>query len=150
MPSASDASSQTDPFDLQRFVSAQEGVYGNALAELRGGRKRTHWMWYIFPQFDGLGYSATSKHYAIKSRAEAQRYLEHPVLGARLRECAGALLALHGRSASSIFGAPDDLKLHSSMTLFAAVSPPGSVFAQVLEQYFQGQPDHTTLGLLGA
>jgi uncharacterized protein (DUF1810 family) len=148
MPPASDIAAQTDPFDLQRFVSAQEGTYDRALNELRSGRKRTHWMWYIFPQIDGLGYSAMSKRYAIKSSAEARQYLDHPLLGQRLMACAEAVLAVQGRSASDIFGSPDDMKLKSSMTLFAAVTPPGSLFAQVLERYFQGQHDTRTLDLL--
>jgi uncharacterized protein (DUF1810 family) len=105
-------------------------------------------MWFVFPQLDGLGYSATAKRYAIKSREEARQYLAHPVLGKRLVECTETVLAISGRSAYDIFGSPDDMKLRSSMTLFAAVAPPDSVFAQVLEQYFQGQPDSKTLSLL--
>ncbi len=138
-----------DPFDLARFVTAQEGVYDAALAELRSGRKRTHWMWFVFPQIDGLGHSPISKHYAIKSLAEARAYLDHPVLGPRLRECAEALLAVDGRSASEIFGYPDDLKLKSSMTLFARVAEPGSAFDRVLAQFFGGEEDTGTLRLLG-
>jgi uncharacterized protein (DUF1810 family) len=149
MPSASDTTSHPDPFDLQRFVSAQERVYANVLAELRNGQKRTHWMWYIFPQMAGLGHSSTSKHYAIQSSEEARQYLNHPVLGKRLIECTEAVLAVQGRSASAIFGSPDDVKLKSSMTLFAALMPPGSPFARVLDKYFQGQRDSTTLRLLG-
>lgn len=141
-------SSEVDPFNLDRFVSAQEGIYGNVLAELRSGQKRTHWMWFIFPQFDGLGYSATSKHYAIKSKAEAQQYLNHPILGKRLVECVEAVLGIKGRSASAIFGSPDDMKLKSSMTLFAAVTPPESVFARVLDAYFSGNRDSKTLSLM--
>ena len=138
-----------DPFNLSRFVSAQARDYEIAREELRNGRKRTHWIWYIFPQIDGLGYSANSKFYAIKSKAEAQKYLEHPLLGARLLECANLLLKLEGRSASEIFGSPDDLKLKSSMTLFAAVQSQESVFARVLDKYFQGKRDITTIELLG-
>jgi uncharacterized protein (DUF1810 family) len=134
-----------DPFALQRFVRAQAGVYEEALAELRGGRKRTHWMWFIFPQIQGLGYSATSRHYAIKSLAEAREYLRHPVLGPRLQACAEAVLAVEGKSASAIFSYPDDLKLHSSMTLFAATAGPDSVFARVLDKYFAGSQDQGTL-----
>jgi len=145
MPTARD---HPNPFDLQRFVQAQETVYAQVLAELRGGKKRTHWMWFIFPQLDGLGYSATAKRYAIKSRDEAHEYLNHHVLGKRLIACTETVLAISGRSASEIFGSPDDVKLRSSMTLFAAVAPPDSVFAQVLARYFQGQPDSTTLSLL--
>ena len=133
-----------DPFDLQRFVTAQEGVYEAALAELRGGRKRTHWMWFVFPQFLGLGASATSRRFAIRSLEEARAYLDHPVLGAHLRECADALLAIADPSASDIFGYPDDLKLHSSMTLFELASPPGSLFGRVLERYFGGERDGET------
>ena len=137
-----------DPFNLGRFVSAQARDYEIAREELRNGRKRTHWIWYIFPQVDGLGYSANSKFYAIKSKAEAQKYLEHPLLGARLLECANILLKLEGRSASEIFGSPDDLKLKSSMTLFAAVQSQEPAFARVLDKYFQGKRDITTIQLL--
>jgi uncharacterized protein (DUF1810 family) len=136
-----------DPFDLQRFLTAQEGIYQAALAELRGGRKRTHWMWFVFPQFAGLGASATSRRYAIRSLEEARAYLDHPVLGARLRECADALLDLTGPSASDIFGYPDDLKFHSSMTLFELASPPESIFGKVLKEYFGGVRDEATLRL---
>ena len=137
-----------DPFNLRRFISAQDPVYSAVRDELRGGRKRTHWMWFIFPQIDGLGFSSTSRHYAIKTKAEAQQYLQHPTLGARLVECAELVLRVQGKSALTIFGSPDDLKLRSSMTLFAAVSEPGSVFERVLGQYFQGQRDAKTLALL--
>ena len=137
-----------DQFDLNRFTSAQDGVYDNVLAELRSGQKRTHWMWYIFPQIEGLGRSATAKHYAIKSREEARQYLNHPVLGPRLLECAKEVLAIDGRTASKIFGYPDDLKLKSSMTLFASVAPPGSVFVRILDKYFHGGRDLLTLQLL--
>lgn len=137
-----------DPFDLNRFVEAQEDIYDDALAELRAGRKRSHWMWFIFPQFEGLGFSATSHHFAIHSAAEARAYLAHPVLGPRLVECAEAVLAVAGRSAREIFGSPDDLKLRSSATLFASVSPDGSVFHRLLDKYFDGTPDQRTLELL--
>jgi len=137
-----------DRFGLGRFVSAQAHDYQAARAELRTGRKRTHWIWYIFPQIDGLGHSPMSKRYAIKSKAEAQAYLEHPLLGARLLECATILLQLEGRSASEIFGSPDDLKLKSSMTLFAAVQSREPAFARVIDKYFQGQPDSRTIELL--
>ena len=137
-----------DPFNLSRFISAQARDYEIAREELRNGRKRTHWIWYIFPQVDGLGYSANSKFYAIKSKAEAQKYLEHPLLGTRLVECANILLKLEGRSASQIFGSPDDLKLKSSMTLFAAIQSQEPAFAHVLDKYFQGKPDITTIELL--
>ena len=136
-----------DPYDLTRFVEAQEDDYAQALRELRAGRKRTHWMWYVFPQFRGLGVSPTSEHYAIKSLDEARAYLAHPVLGPRLVECAEALLGLTGLSASDIFPFPDDLKLKSSMTLFGLVSPPASVFGRVLDEYFRGERDEKTLRL---
>jgi uncharacterized protein (DUF1810 family) len=148
MKRPSDTEDPGDPFDLGRFISAQEGIYDSVLAELRRGQKRTHWMWFIFPQIDGLAHSATSKHYAIKSTEEARQYLNHPVLGARLLECAETVLAVEGRSVSDIFGYPDDLKLKSSMTLFAYVADPGSVFVRTLDKYFQGERDVRTLDLL--
>ncbi len=138
----------TDPFNLNRFTLAQEGTCDRALSELKNGRKMGHWMWYIFPQLDGLGYSETTKHYAIKSREEAVAYLNHPVLGSRIEAGAKAVLRHKGRSISEIFGYPDDVKLRSSMTLFAAVSPPDSVFARVLEQFFNGYQDDKTHQLL--
>ena len=119
---------------LDRFVQAQAASFDLALAELQSGHKRSHWMWFIFPQLAGLGASALSQHYAIQSLAEAEAYLQHPVLGRRLKECAEAVLAVEGRSALDIFGSPDDLKLRSCATLFAQVSPPGSVFERLLEQ----------------
>jgi uncharacterized protein (DUF1810 family) len=134
-----------DPHDLNRFVLAQEHDYAPALAEIRSGRKRTHWMWYIFPQLDGLGFSQTARRYAIRGLDEARAYLGHPVLGPRLVECAEAVLAVQGRSAREIFGTPDDLKLRSCATLFAEVSPAGSVFRWVLEEYFGGEADGRTL-----
>ena len=137
-------------FDLDRFVDAQKTHYYRALEEIRSGRKRTHWMWFVFPQFAGLGTSATAEFYAIRSRAEAEAYLQHPVLGARLEECFKALLAVDGRSASEIFGYPDDVKLRSSATLFAFVAPPGSVFEQVIAKYFDGERDERTILLLQA
>jgi uncharacterized protein (DUF1810 family) len=138
-----------DPFNLRRFEDAQKGIYNDALAELRNGRKRTHWMWFVFPQIDGLGHSSTAKYYAIKSAEEARQYLNHPILGRRLLECAEAVLAIEERSASDIFGYPDELKLKSSMTLFASVADPHSVFARVLDKYFHGERDERTLKLLG-
>ncbi|HVX15264.1 MAG TPA: DUF1810 domain-containing protein [Pirellulales bacterium] len=138
-----------DPCDLDRFVQAQESDYERALSEIGSGRKRSHWMWYIFPQYEGLGFSSTAQRYAIKSVEEAAAYLKHPVLGPRLVECAAAALRVEGRSASDIFGSPDDMKLRSSATLFAHVSPPGSVFEQLLSRFFQGQPDKKTLDLIG-
>ena len=137
-----------DPYDLNRFVRAQEGVYDRALAELRSGRKRTHWMWYIFPQIDGLGYSPTAKRYAIKSIEEARRYLNHPVLGKRLLECTEAVFAVKGRSVSEIFGYPDDLKFKSTMTLFEITAGSGSLFSSALDRYCSGERDTATLRLL--
>jgi uncharacterized protein (DUF1810 family) len=139
----------TDPFDLRRFVEAQEHCHGQALAEIRAGDKVSHWMWFIFPQLAGLGSSPTACRYAIKSLAEAEAYLRHPVLGPRLLECAEAALAVEGRSAWAIFGSPDDLKLNSSATLFGLVSPPRSVFHRLVDKYFDGEPDRATLRLLG-
>jgi uncharacterized protein (DUF1810 family) len=138
-----------DPYDLARFVHAQQGVYPSALAELRSGSKRSHWMWFIFPQFRGLGRSPTSQHYAIKSAGEARQYLAHPVLGARLLECCRVLLSLEGRSAHDIFGSPDDRKLRSSMTLFESVAGAEQAFSAVLDKYFEGSRDRRTLELLG-
>jgi uncharacterized protein (DUF1810 family) len=141
--------SSDDPYYLNRFLSAQEGVYERALGELKGGQKRTHWMWFIFPQIEGLGYSPTAKRYAIKSREEARQYLDHPVLGKRLLECTEAVVALKGGSLSEIFGYPDDLKFKSSMTLFEKIAGPGSVFSRALDKYCHGERDGATLRLLG-
>lgn len=141
--------SAADPYDLTRFVQAQERDYEQAMSEIRSGRKRSHWMWYIFPQIEGLGVSSTSRHYAIKSVAEAEAFLRHPVLGPRLLASAQATMEVEGRSAFELFGTPDDMKLRSCATLFASVSPAGSVFQQLLDRYFDGEPDATTLGLLG-
>lgn len=138
-----------DTHNLNRFLRAQESDYAPALAEIRSGRKRTHWMWYIFPQLDGLGFSETARRYAIRGLDEARAYLGHSVLGPRLVECAEAVLAVQGRSAREIFGTPDDLKLRSCATLFAEVSPAGSVFYRLIEVYFGGAPDGRTLTLLG-
>lgn len=156
MAPTNDPLGQPDPFNLRRFVSAQEEIYSRraetvyaaALAELRSGQKRTHWMWFIFPQYKGLGYSSMSQHYAIQSSEEARHYLSHPLLGSRLVECAEAVLNTNGRSASQIFGSPDDMKLRSSMTLFATVTDSESIFSRVLDKYFQGQQDTKTLELL--
>ena len=137
-----------DRYDLARFVEAQARNYRQALAEIKAGRKQSHWMWYVFPQFDGLGHSPTSRHYAIKSLEEARAYLAHPVLGPRLVECADALLRTEERSAHDIFGSPDDLKLRSSATLFASVSTPGSIFDRIIERYFDGEPDDRTTALI--
>jgi len=138
-----------DPHNLSRFVQAQASDYERALAEIRGGRKRSHWIWYIFPQIDGLGSSSMSKLYAIKSLAEAEAYLAHPVLGHRLVECSEAALDIGGKTANQIFGSPDDMKLKSCATLFACVSSEGSVFDRLLAKYFQARRDEKTLRLLG-
>jgi len=143
-----DAAFAADPFDLQRFVEAQEGVYEQALAEIEAGQKRSHWMWFIFPQFKGLGSSATSLRYAIKSREEARAYLDHDVLRARLIDCAEAALAVDEPLAVNVFPYPDDRKLWSSATLFAAVSDPDSVFERLLTKWFGGEPDQKTISLL--
>jgi uncharacterized protein (DUF1810 family) len=137
-----------DPYDLARFVTAQAQNYSAALAEIRNGRKTSHWMWYVFPQFDGLGASWTSRLYSIKSLDEARAYLAHPLLGKRLLECAEAVLQVAGRSATEILGSPDDIKLRSSATLFAAVSPEGSVFHRILAKYFGGDGDGLTRRLI--
>jgi len=138
-------SGASDPLDLERFVRAQERTYAGALAEIRSGRKRTHWMWYVFPQAVGLGRSEMSQRHAIRSAAEARAYLEHPVLGPRLLECSEAMLGVEGRSAQDILGSPDDRKLRSCATLFASVTAPGSVFERLLEKYFEGKPDARTV-----
>lgn len=134
----------SDPFDLHRFVEAQNGVYEQAVAELRAGRKRTHWMWFVFPQVIGLGRSRIAQRYAISSAAEARAYLAHPTLGPRLIESAQAVLDSGAPSAHALLGSPDDLKLHSSMTLFGAVSDE-AVFASVLDRFYTGEPDAATL-----
>jgi uncharacterized protein (DUF1810 family) len=134
--------------DLDRFVSAQHGTYKVALDELKSGAKRSHWMWFVFPQVAGLGSSAMATRYAIRSRAEAKAYLAHPVLGPRLRECAEALLRVRDKTAEQIMGQPDDVKLRSSMTLFAAISDPDSPFHAVLDRYYSGQSDSKTLQFL--
>ena len=138
-----------DRWDLDRFVRAQASDYDRALSELRAGKKQSHWMWYIFPQIEGLGQSPMSRRYSIKSSDEARAYLDHPTLGPRLRECATVVRAIVGRSALEIFGSPDDLKLRSSATLFARVSN-DAVFQEILQKYFDGQPDKETLRLLAA
>ena len=139
---------EDDPHDLDRFLLAQKDSFLQALAEIRSGQKQSHWMWYIFPQFDGLGFSSMSRRYAIKNAAEARAYLRHPVLGPRLAQCCEAAVAVDGRSAAKVFGSPDDMKLRSCATLFAAVSPPGSVFEQVLDRFFHGARDGQTVRLL--
>ena len=135
-------------FDLERFVAAQAGIYGQALAELQAGRKQSHWMWFVFPQLAGLGRSPTAIFYAIASAAEARAYLAHPLLGARLRECTSAVLAHRGRSAEAIFGAVDAMKLRSSMTLFEAVAADPAPFASLLDAFFDAERDPATLNLL--
>ena len=137
-----------DPYRLSRFEAAQAHDYERALAEIRAGRKQTHWMWYVFPQFAGLGFSPTSQHYAITSLAEARAYLEHPILGPRLIESCEVLVAVEGRTAREILGTPDDMKLRSCATLFAQVAPPGSVFERILQAYFDSEADPRTLDLI--
>lgn len=139
-----------DCFELERFVVVQQEAYEFALQEMRGGRKRSHWMWFIFPQVAGLGTSAMAERYAIKSRREAEAYLAHPILGPRLVECAKALLELKGKTASEVMGYPDDLKLRSSMTLFAALAGPESPFQKVIDHYFEGRADQRTMDYLVA
>lgn len=135
--------------DLNRFIKAQENSYEEALSEIRSGRKRSHWMWYIFPQFKGLGFSETSKYYSIKDLDEAKRYLNHPILGERLKLITKELLALNENNANKVFGSPDDLKLKSSMTLFAAINTSEeNIFNAVLDKYFNGQTDNKTLTLI--
>ncbi|MBR0901561.1 DUF1810 domain-containing protein [Bradyrhizobium liaoningense] len=137
----------TDPFDLKRFVQAQDPVYRDVQGELARGRKQTHWMWFVFPQVVGLGLSAMSQRYAIGSRAEAEAYLAHPILGGRLSECTRLVLAVQGRTINTILGAPDDAKFRSSMTLFGAVSDE-PIFAEALARYFAGERDEATLEIL--
>jgi len=149
MPDEGKSGDAGDPCDLNRFLQAQEDDYQRALSEVKDGRKRSHWMWYIFPQYEGLGFSPTARLYSIKSVAEARAYLNHPVLGQRLTECFEAALSVEGKSAHEIFGSPDDMKLKSCATLFAYVSPPGSLFERLLDKYFQGERDRSTLRLLG-
>ncbi len=139
----------SEALDLQRFLTAQDAVWPEVEAELQAGFKRSHWMWFVFPQCRGLGHSPTAQLYGIGSLAEARAYLDHPVLGERLRHCARTLLSHRGRSAHAIFGSPDDLKLRSSMTLFERASAiPGTVFAQVLDGFFAGRRDARTLAVL--
>lgn len=134
-----------DPFDLERFVNAQNTVYEQVCAELRAGEKRSHWMWFIFPQLRGLGHSATATAFGIVSRQEAAAYLDHSVLGPRLRECTRLVNLVKGRSIGQILGYPDDLKFRSSMTLFAYVAADNQVFYEALRKYFGGEPDPLTL-----
>ena len=135
--------------DITRFYDAQERDYEQALSELKAGRKRSHWIWYIFPQVQGLGFSSISKHYAIEDLKEARAYLADPVLGPRLLECCDALLGLSSSNAGAVMGYPDDLKLRSSMTLFALADPAEPAFRAVLDKFFDGKPDNKTLEILG-
>ncbi len=135
-------------FNLERFVEAQAPVYRNVVAELKAGRKTSHWMWFVFPQIAGLGHSPTARKFAIGSPDEAAAYLAHPVLGPRLRECGALLLALDDKQAADIFDPPDDRKFHSSMTLFAEVAPDEAVFQDCINKYFDGAPDQATLDRL--
>ena len=140
-----------DPFDLQRFVDAQEPVFATVLEELQDGRKRSHWMWFIFPQLRGLGRSATAKFYGIASLDEARAYLAHPTLGPRLEKATRAVLAIQGRTLHAIFGSPDDMKFHSSMTLFAlAGQEAATLYREALARYWNGRMDEATLALLGS
>ena len=139
-----------DPYDLERFVAAQEPVFPTALAELRAGRKRTHWMWFVFPQLRGLGRSALATRFGIGSLDEARAYLAHPLLGRRLELCTNAVLAVEGRSLREIFGSPDDMKFHSSMSLFALTGTEGtSPYREALDRWWRGEVDAETLRLLG-
>ena len=134
-----------DSYDLERFVSAQEQVIDRVKRELRGGRKRSHWMWFVFPQIAGLGRSEMAQRYAIESLEEAKAYLAHPVLGPRLRECTELVLDIEDRTANEIFGSPDDLKFRSSMTLFELAAEDGTLFADALNRYYDGDRDPKTL-----
>ena len=137
--------SPSDPFDLQRFVDAQGRVYAGVLDELRAGRKRSHWIWFVFPQISGLGSSSMAARYAISSLDEARAYLRHDVLGPRLRECAQLVNALRGRTIGEIFGSPDDMKVRSSMTLFARATPDNAEFVDLLTRYYDGEEDPLTV-----
>ncbi len=156
MPQPSPAAN--DPFHLQRFLDAQSSIYQQARAELAAGEKRSHWMWFIFPQIEGLGSSSMAQRYAITDLAEAAAYLAHPLLAPRLRECTSLVNAVEGRSIEAIFGYPDDLKFHSSVTLFAEAtahagagsSPQNEVFVKVLAKYFGGKPNQRTLSIVSA
>ena len=137
-----------DLFQLQRFVEAQGKIYSQVLLELRNGRKSSHWMWFIFPQLAGLGFSTTAKYYAIRSLDEAKAYLRHDILGRNLLECTQTVVTIQGRTAHDIFGSPDDLKLKSCMTLFEFVDGPDSIFSKVLDKFYSGERDDKTLRLL--
>ncbi len=139
-----------DPYDLQRFVDAQDPVIAQVERELREGRKRSHWMWFVFPQLRGLGHSPMAERYAIGSRGEARAYLAHPILGLRLRDCTGLVNRIEGRTAHDVFGTPDDLKFRSCMTLFARIAGAENVFVEALDRHFGGLPDDRTMELLAA
>jgi uncharacterized protein (DUF1810 family) len=138
-----------DSYNLERFVEAQNGAAGSISRELEAGKKRSHWMWFAFPQVHGLGHSPMAQRYAIRSLDEAKAFLKHPVLGKRLREWTRLVLDVEGRSAEQIFGYPDYLKFRSSMTLFSLAAEPGSVFHRALEKFYGGEPDRKTLQILG-
>jgi uncharacterized protein (DUF1810 family) len=138
-------SNSVDPYDLQRFVDAQNPVFEKVCAELQTGQKRSHWMWFIFPQLGGLGSSYMAARFGISSRQEAEAFLKHPVLGPRLRKCTGLVNLVEGRSINEIFGYPDDLKFRSSMTLFASTTPEDQVFKDAINKYFAGEPDRLTV-----
>jgi uncharacterized protein (DUF1810 family) len=144
----SESTEKSQPFDLGRFLDAQEACFAQVLRELIAGQKLSHWMWFIFPQLRGLGSSPSAQHYGLASLAEARAYLDHPVLGARLRECTRCLLLLEGRSAAEIFGYPDELKLRSCLTLFERAAPQEELFGEALRKYYGGQPDVRALELL--
>ena len=148
MPRRCSVETMVDGFNLDRFVQAQEPVLAQVRRELSEGRKRTHWMWFVFPQLSGLGHSAIARHYAIASLAEANAYLDHPVLGPRLVDCTALVNAIEGRTVEQIFGSPDDLKFRSSMTLFSLARPDTAVFREALDKYFGGVPDRLTTEML--
>jgi uncharacterized protein (DUF1810 family) len=148
-PRAAHCFGMNDPYDLARFVTAQQGGYDQALAELTAGHKRSHWMWFVFPQIAGLGLSAMAQRYAISSLNEAQAYLQHPVLGPRFLACTAAVNLVTDRTANQVFGSPDDVKFRSSMTLFGRASPAEPMFREALVRYFGGQEDPRTLEKLG-
>jgi uncharacterized protein (DUF1810 family) len=137
--------SANDPYDLQRFIKAQDPVYAEVCAELRNGRKESHWIWFIFPQLRGLGHSPMADKFGIASRQESEAYLEHPILGPRLRECSRLVNLVEGRSIHQVLGSPDDMKFKSSMSLFASIAPEEHVFREALRKYFGGELDHLTL-----
>ena len=135
--------------DLERFISAQDPVYSTVVSELRNGTKASHWMWFIFPQIDGLGSSPTARQYAIRSLDEADAYLAHPILGSRLIECTELVNVVEGKSLRQIFGSPDDMKFHSSVTLFSLIEPRRSTFERALDKYFDGELDERTIAIIG-